>query len=51
MIPEIMDFVKRFKEGKDYEADEMESLNMEEEAIGEFLQFTNHPQVYLSLFL
>ena len=46
MIPEIMDFVKRFKEGKDYEADEMESLNMEEEAIGEFLQFTNHPQVY-----
>jgi len=46
MIPEILDFVRTVKENKDYDADEMESLNMEEEAIGEILRFVEEPEIY-----
>lgn len=46
MIPEILDFVKAAKAGKDYDADEMESLHMEEEAIGEMLRFVGQPDIY-----
>lgn len=46
MIPEIMKLTASLKEGKDYDADEMESLNMEEVAIGEILHFIEEPEVY-----
>ncbi len=46
MVPEILDFVRTVKENKDYDADEMESLNMEEEAIGEILRFVEEPEIY-----
>ena len=46
MIPEIMDFVKAVKAGRDYDADELESLHMEEEAIGEILHFVDEPEIY-----
>ena len=46
MLPEIMELVRDVKEGKDYDADELESLHMEEEAISEVLKFAGDQNVY-----
>lgn len=46
MTDQIMDFVVRSREGRGYDADEMESLHMEEEAIREILQLIDEPEVY-----
>ena len=46
MMEEILQLVRNLKEGRDYSAEEMESLNMEEEAIGEILQLVENPDVY-----
>lgn len=46
MADEIMDFVVKAKMSKGYEADEMESLHMEEEAIQEILQFVDRKEIY-----
>ncbi len=46
MTAEILQLVKSLKASRDYSAEEMESLNMEEEAIGEILQMIEDPDVY-----
>lgn len=46
MTEEILQLVRSLKEGRDYSAEEMESLNMEEEAIGEILKLIESPEVY-----
>lgn len=46
MIPAVMELVRRAKADKDYDADEMESLHMEEEAISQLLQYIDLPEVY-----
>lgn len=46
MTREIMDFVASAREGRDYDAEELESLHMEEEAIREMLQLIDRPQIY-----
>lgn len=51
MIPEIMELVKTFREGKDYEADEMESLHMEEEAISQILNLVEEAEIYTTAIL
>lgn len=45
MIDKVMDFVVQCKIGKTYDVDEMESLNMEEEAIQNMLDFVDDPGV------
>lgn len=51
MIDEIMDFIVNSREVKSYEADELESLRMEEEAIREILRFVDEPEVYSAAIL
>ena len=46
MIPEILELTAALKAEKDYDGDELESLNMEEEAIREILQFAEEPRVF-----
>lgn len=46
MTREIMDFVAGAREGRGYDAEELESLHMEEEAIREMLQLIDQPQIY-----
>ncbi len=46
MTEQILDFVVRIREVRDYDADELESLRMEEEAIREMLQLVEEPKVY-----
>ena len=46
MTAEIMELVRSVKAGRDYDADELESLHMEEEAIGEVLKFAEDESVY-----
>lgn len=46
MEEEIMEFTARSRENKGYDADEMESLYMEEEAIREILQLIDRPKIY-----
>ncbi|MGN0658419.1 MAG: DUF2156 domain-containing protein [Emergencia sp.] len=46
MVDSVMGLVVQLKKGKDYDADEMESLHMEEEAIRELLRFVDSPRIY-----
>lgn len=46
MRQEVLAFVQAVKESKDYDGDELESLQMEEEAISQILQYVEQPEVY-----
>ncbi|MEF9922652.1 MAG: phosphatidylglycerol lysyltransferase domain-containing protein [Anaerovoracaceae bacterium] len=46
MIPEIKEFVKKAKEGKTLEPDEMESLELEETAISEALEYVGDSKFF-----
>lgn len=46
MIPEIKAFVENARDGKTFDADEMESLRMEEEAIAQVLEFVDDKSVF-----
>lgn len=46
MVPEIKDFVAQLKKNRNYEKDEIESLELEETAIEEVLEFISHPGVF-----
>ena len=45
MTEEVIDFVVQMREGRDYDADEMESLRMEEEAIRAIMKFVDRSEV------
>lgn len=51
MTEEVIDFVVQMREGRDYDADEMESLRMEEEAIREIMKFVDRSEVYSTAIL